>query len=51
MSSLILAILFIPLTKAGTRHLSKFWAKAGSIGGDVDMTLDKVLKAGLPNAE
>lgn len=28
---------------SGTRHLSKFWAKAGGIGAENEMSLDKVL--------
>jgi cysteine synthase A len=31
----------------GSRHLSKFWAQAGEIGGEVNMTLDNVLKVGI----
>ncbi|KAF2432888.1 putative cysteine synthase [Tothia fuscella] len=34
------------LCDSGTRHLSKFWAQAGAIGGEVDISLDDVLKAG-----
>lgn len=34
------------LESVGTRHLSKFWAKAGQIGGATDTTLDDVLDAG-----
>ncbi|KAF1810688.1 cysteine synthase [Eremomyces bilateralis CBS 781.70] len=33
------------LCDSGTRHLSKFWAKAGDIGGSNEMTLDAVLTA------
>jgi len=29
---------------SGTRHLSKFWAKAGSVGGETDMTLQDVIQ-------
>lgn len=34
------------LCDSGTRHLSKFWAKAGNVGGQDDTTLDNVLNAG-----
>ncbi|KAL9105920.1 MAG: hypothetical protein Q9227_008980 [Pyrenula ochraceoflavens] len=30
---------------SGTRHLSKFWAKAGHVGDSTSTTLDEVLKA------
>lgn len=33
------------LCDGGQRHLSKFWAKAGNVGGEWDMTLDAVLGA------
>lgn len=33
------------LCDSGTRHLSKFWAKAGNVGGAVDTELDDVLNA------
>lgn len=31
------------LCDSGTRHLSKFWKEAGSVGGKDDITLDDVL--------
>lgn len=31
------------LCDSGTRHMSKFWAKAGSIGGKTDTRLEDVL--------
>ncbi|KAI9835704.1 MAG: hypothetical protein M1819_001881 [Sarea resinae] len=34
------------LCDSGTRHLSKFWAKAGNIGGKADTQLKDVLSAG-----
>jgi cysteine synthase A len=34
------------LCDSGTRHLSKFWAKAGNVGGSTDTTLEEVLNAG-----
>ena len=34
------------LCDSGTRHLSKFWAQAGNVGGMSEMTLENVLKAG-----
>ena len=34
------------LCDSGTRHLSKFWAQTGNIGGSDDTTLDDVLNAG-----
>lgn len=34
------------LCDSGTRHLSKFWAKAGNVGGDTSMTLNDVLNTG-----
>ncbi|CAZ84595.1 unnamed protein product [Tuber melanosporum] len=33
------------LCDSGTRHLSKFWAKAGNVGGGWKMTLEEVLSA------
>ncbi|PGH12747.1 hypothetical protein AJ79_04108 [Helicocarpus griseus UAMH5409] len=33
------------LCDSGTRHLSKFWEKAGKVGGAVDTKLDDVLNA------
>ncbi|KAK7542739.1 tryptophan synthase beta subunit-like PLP-dependent enzyme [Phyllosticta citribraziliensis] len=36
------------LCDSGTRHLSKFWKHAGSIGSKDDLTLDEVLNAGSP---
>lgn len=33
------------LCDSGTRHLSKFWKKAGEIGGDEEMNLEGVLGA------
>ncbi|KAL1967183.1 hypothetical protein VTN77DRAFT_3474 [Rasamsonia byssochlamydoides] len=33
------------LTDSGTRHLSKFWAQAGDVGGTVDTKLEDVLNA------
>ncbi|KAI9687298.1 MAG: hypothetical protein M1822_002341 [Bathelium mastoideum] len=33
------------LCDSGTRHLSKFWAKAGVVGGKTDTTLAEVLNA------
>lgn len=33
------------LTDSGTRHLSKFWAQAGNVGGTVDTKLEDVLNA------
>ncbi|PWW73310.1 PALP-domain-containing protein [Tuber magnatum] len=33
------------LCDSGTRHLSKFWAKAGDVGGGWKMTLEDVLSA------
>lgn len=35
------------LCDSGARHLSKFWAKAGNVGGGWEMTLDDVLDAGI----
>jgi cysteine synthase len=32
------------LCDSGTRHLSKFWATAGNLGGVAEMTLEDVLK-------
>jgi cysteine synthase A len=37
------------LCDSGTRHLSKFWAKAGNVGGSTDTTLEEVLNAGPTN--
>ncbi|MCJ1407902.1 hypothetical protein MMC19_001973 [Ptychographa xylographoides] len=34
------------LCDSGTRHLSKFWAKAGEIGGDTHMKLEDVFGSG-----
>ncbi|KAH0609096.1 uncharacterized protein H6S33_001324 [Morchella sextelata] len=34
------------LCDSGTRHLSKFWKKAGEVAGDEEMTLDGVLGCG-----
>jgi len=34
------------LCDSGTRHLSKFWARAGSIGGNTDTKLEDILNAG-----
>ena len=34
------------LCDSGTRHLSKFWEKAGNVGGAVDTKLEDVLNAG-----
>ena len=34
------------LCDSGTRHLSKFWAKAGEIGGETDMKLEDVIAIG-----
>ena len=31
------------LCDSGTRHLSKFWAKAGNVGGDTEITLQSIL--------
>jgi cysteine synthase A len=31
------------LCDSGTRHLSKFWAKAGAVGGDDEMTMESIL--------
>ncbi|MCJ1242812.1 hypothetical protein MMC30_000007 [Trapelia coarctata] len=31
------------LCDSGTRHLSKFWARAGEVGGETDMKLDDVI--------
>lgn len=33
------------LCDSGTRHLSKFWAKASAVGSETDMTLDELLGA------
>lgn len=33
------------LCDSGTRHLSKFWAKAGDVGGATDTKLEDVLNA------
>lgn len=33
------------LCDSGTRHLSKFWAKAGNVGAGWKMTLEDVLTA------
>lgn len=33
------------LCDSGTRHLSKFWKKAGEVGGEEEMTLEAVLGA------
>ena len=33
------------LCDSGTRHLSKFWAKAGEIGGETDMKLEDVVSS------
>ncbi|KAL1985716.1 hypothetical protein VTN96DRAFT_7464 [Rasamsonia emersonii] len=33
------------LTDSGSRHLSKFWAQAGDVGGTVDTKLEDVLNA------
>jgi len=33
------------LTDSGTRHLSRFWAQAGDVGGTVDTKLEDVLNA------
>ncbi|KAI5812172.1 tryptophan synthase beta subunit-like PLP-dependent enzyme [Pyronema omphalodes] len=35
------------LCDSGARHLSKFWARAGNVGGGWEMTLDDVLDAGI----
>ena len=34
------------LCDSGTRHLSKFWAKAGSVQGRQEMTLRDVVEVG-----
>jgi len=34
------------LCDSGTKHLSKFWAKAGNVGGQEDTELKDVLNAG-----
>lgn len=31
------------LCDSGTRHLSKFWAQAGNIGGKADSRLDDII--------
>ena len=31
------------LCDSGTRHLSKFWAKAGNVGGETMASLDEVI--------
>lgn len=36
------------LCDSGTRHLSKFWARAGNVGGMSGMTLERVLKPETP---
>lgn len=33
------------VTDSGTRHLSKFWAQAGNVGGTIDTKLEDVLNA------
>jgi cysteine synthase A len=33
------------LSDSGSRHLSRFWAKAGDVGGAVDTKLEDVLNA------
>lgn len=33
------------LSDSGTRHLSRFWAKAGGVGGAMDTKLEDVLNA------
>lgn len=33
------------LSDSGSRHLSRFWAKAGDVGGAVDTKLETVLNA------
>lgn len=33
------------LSDSGTRHLSRFWAKAGDVGGATDTKLEDVLNA------
>lgn len=33
------------LSDSGSRHLSRFWAKAGDVGGAVDTRLESVLNA------
>ena len=33
------------LSDSGSRHLSRFWAKAGDVGGAVDTKLTNVLNA------
>ncbi|KAF2085656.1 cysteine synthase [Saccharata proteae CBS 121410] len=38
------------LCDSGTRHLSKFWAKAGGVGSQDDTTLEGVLSAGLSHS-
>lgn len=35
------------LCDSGTRHLSKFWAEVGAVGGDDDVDLESVLNAGI----
>ena len=38
------------LCDSGTRHLSKFWAQVGAVGGDKHAKLEDVLNAGSPVA-
>lgn len=33
------------LSDSGSRHLSRFWARAGDVGGAVDTKLEDVLNA------
>ena len=33
------------LCDSGNRHLSKFWAQAGTVGGEKNMSLDDVFKS------
>lgn len=33
------------LSDSGSRHLSRFWAKAGDVGGETDTKLEDVLNA------
>jgi len=33
------------LSDSGSRHLSRFWAKAGDVGGETDTRLEDVLNA------
>jgi hypothetical protein len=38
------------LCDSGTRHLSKFWKRAGSVGGKQDTSLEQVISPALASS-